>query len=367
MRCYIVGGAVRDFIMGISPEDRDWAVVGSSVEEMLSLGFIPVGRDFPVFLHPETKEEYALARTERKFGKGYKGFTICAEPNVSLEQDLMRRDLTINAIAMDEEGNIFDPFGGVSDIKNKILRHVSSAFSEDPLRVLRLSRFSARYPEFNVHPDTMELSRLMVQNGELNTLVEERVWQELSKGLAAPSPHKMFSFLFLCNAFFEIFKEFKYITKDSDSISLFFSSSSDAVRDLAVPERFAYYFAEFLNIETLCSMCTRMKIPVIFRRLGMIWRRCLESSCTPPTTSSDIVEWFDTLDLWRCPDKFSSVSKIIASRMSTSTSVLDTLKTAFDASRTVKLLPHEIALLSVKEIKDLLKRKRIIAVSSAIY
>ena len=178
MKIYTVGGAVRDKVMGRPVHDVDYVVVGSTVEEMLSLGFKPVGKDFPVFLHPETKQEYALARTERKVAPGYKGFVFHASPDVTLEEDLLRRDLTINAMAMSEEGELIDPFGGKRDIEEKVLRHVSTAFSEDPVRILRLARFAARYTDFSVAPETMELMKNMVSSGEVDALVPERIWKE---------------------------------------------------------------------------------------------------------------------------------------------------------------------------------------------
>ena len=214
MQIYLVGGAVRDALMGLPVVDRDWVVVGSTPAEMVALGFKPVGRDFPVFLHPVTHEEYALARTERKTAPGYRGFVVHAAPDVTLEQDLARRDLTINSIAAYaqfarpaapngietcpfklETALLIDPFGGQADILGKVLRHVTAAFREDPVRILRVARFNARFPDFSVAPETMDLMRQMVQSGETETLVPERVWQELSKGLMATWPSKMMGVL----------------------------------------------------------------------------------------------------------------------------------------------------------------------------
>lgn len=199
MKVYCVGGAVRDELLGLPVQDRDYVVVGSTPEEMTSLNYKPVGKDFPVFLHPQTHEEYALARTERKTAKGYKGFQIFASPDVTLEQDLVRRDLTINAIAKDERGNLIDPFGGQQDLQKKILRHVSPAFTEDPVRILRVARFAARF-NFTVAEETMQLMRQMVVNGEVDALVAERVWQELATGLMEDKPSRMFDILRECDA-----------------------------------------------------------------------------------------------------------------------------------------------------------------------
>lgn len=206
MQTYLVGGSVRDTLLGLTVKDKDWVVVGSDIEEMISLGFKPVGKDFPVFLHPQTHEEYALARTERKTGKGYKGFTVFADAYVTLEQDLLRRDLTINAIAQAEDGRLIDPFNGQADLHNKLLRHVSPAFIEDPVRVLRIARFAARFG-FTIAEETKSLIEQMVLNGELENLVPERVWQELSKALLTDQPSRFFTSLQQSSALKTIFPE----------------------------------------------------------------------------------------------------------------------------------------------------------------
>lgn len=210
MGVFVVGGAVRDALMGRSVNDRDWVVVGSTPEAMSAQGYVPVGKDFPVFLHPQTREEYALARTERKTARGYKGFAVQAAPDVTLEEDLARRDLTVNAMAVPEAlahqapstwtGQIVDPYGGLSDLQSKVLRHVTKAFAEDPVRILRLARFAARFADFSVAGDTMALMRQMVEDGEVDHLVPERVWQELAKGLMAAKPSRMFEVLRECGA-----------------------------------------------------------------------------------------------------------------------------------------------------------------------
>lgn len=192
---YCVGGAVRDALMGHQEADRDYLVVGARPEDLLDVGFKPVGKDFPVFLHPESKAEYALARTERKTGAGYRGFEVHADPSVRLEDDLCRRDLTVNAMAVDEKGRLHDPYGGLDDLRHKRLRHVSPAFREDPVRLLRLARFLSRWPDFDVSDDTLALCEAMRDEGELQALVTERVWQELSKGLGERSPGQMLAFI----------------------------------------------------------------------------------------------------------------------------------------------------------------------------
>ena len=204
MKIYMVGGAVRDALLGLPVQDRDWVVIGATPEQMLAQGYLPVGRDFPVFLHPETREEYALARTERKSGRGYRGFVVHAAPDVTLEEDLARRDLTINAIAEDVDGisvrALFDPYFGHRDLQARVLRHVSKAFREDPVRILRVARFAARFADFSVAPETTQLMREMVDAGEADHLVPERVWQELARGLMEAQPPRMFAVLRSCGA-----------------------------------------------------------------------------------------------------------------------------------------------------------------------
>lgn len=217
MQTYLVGGAVRDALMGLPVKDRDWVVVGATPEAMLAQDFLPVGKDFPVFLHPKTKEEYALARTERKTAPGYHGFAIHAAPEVTLEEDLARRDLTINSIAVSADStrakdtflpqDCIDPYGGRQDIKNKVFRHVTVAFREDPVRILRLARLAARFADFTVAPETMDLMKDMVQAGEVDHLVAERVWQELARGLMENTPSRMFELLRECGALARLLPE----------------------------------------------------------------------------------------------------------------------------------------------------------------
>ncbi len=206
-RAYIVGGAVRDALLGRPVHDRDWVVVGATAQQMIEAGFRPVGRDFPVFLHPLSGAEYALARTERKTGAGYRGFAVHADPDVTLEQDLQRRDLTINAMAQDEQGRIIDPWGGRRDLEQGLLRHVGPAFAEDPVRILRVARFAARLPRFRLHPDTLRLMRDMVAAGEADALVPERVWQEMARGLMEDAPRRMFEVLRDCAALARVLPE----------------------------------------------------------------------------------------------------------------------------------------------------------------
>ncbi len=207
MKRFLVGGAVRDQLLGRPSGDRDWVLVGANPDELVAQGYVAVGRDFPVFLDPRTREECALARTERKTAPGYRGFAVYAAPDVTLEEDLARRDLTINAMAQDEEGHVIDPYGGQRDLRERVLRHVSQAFTEDPVRILRLARFSARHPDFSVAPETQQLMCQMVEHGEVDHLVPERVWQELSRGLMETHPSRMFEVLRGCGALARLLPE----------------------------------------------------------------------------------------------------------------------------------------------------------------
>lgn len=213
MIAYLVGGAVRDQLLGLEPEERDWVVLGSTPEEMIAKGYRPVGKDFPVFIHPESGEEYALARTERKVARGYHGFEFHADPEVTIEEDLKRRDLTINAMAMDEAGELIDPFGGADDLEQGMLRHVSSAFREDPVRILRVARFAARFARwgFKVSHATNKLMRKMVADGEADALVPERVWKETERALGEQTPSRFFQVLAGCGALERLFPELAHL------------------------------------------------------------------------------------------------------------------------------------------------------------
>ena len=207
MQIYMVGGAVRDALLGLPVQDRDWVVVGATPEALAAQGYVPVGKDFPVFLHPASREEYALARTERKTAQGYRGFAVHAAPDVTLEEDLARRDLTINAIAQGADGALTDPYGGQRDIAARVLRHVTEAFAEDPVRILRVARFAARFPDFSIAPETMTLMQRMVADGEVDALVPERVLQEIARGLMAQQPSRMFEVLRACGALHKLLPE----------------------------------------------------------------------------------------------------------------------------------------------------------------
>ena len=213
MRTYLVGGAVRDRLLGLPIKEHDYVVVGATAADLLAQGYLQVGKDFPVFLHPQTKAEYALARTERKTAPGYRGFAVHADPDVTLEEDLLRRDLTINALAQDEAGGLIDPYGGLADLEARVLRHVSPAFAEDPVRILRVARFAARFADlgFSLAPETLELMRAMVAAGEVDALVPERVWAELAKALGEATPSRFFETLRACGALERLFPELEHL------------------------------------------------------------------------------------------------------------------------------------------------------------
>jgi len=263
MKIYLVGGAVRDELLKRPIKERDWVVIGSTPSEMRKKGFKPVGKDFPVFLHPKTHEEYALARTERKISKGYKGFQFYTAKNVTLEDDLIRRDLTINAIAKDSKGHLIDPYHGQEDLKKKLLHHVSPAFAEDPVRILRVARFACKLPGFKIHPTTLKLMKKMVKEGEVNALVAERVWQEFAKALGEAVPYRFFEVLKDCAALSILFPEFKPLKKHLENLK-------NAVKINEKPTiRFAALCA-YLKLDKLNFLCKRYCIPNEFKELATL-------------------------------------------------------------------------------------------------
>ncbi len=262
MTIYLVGGAVRDQLMGLAVRERDWVVTGSTPETMLKQGYRPVGKEFPVFLHPETREEYALARTERKISKGYQGFTFYTDPEVRLEDDLARRDLTINAIAQDENGKLIDPYHGQRDLQDKIFRHVSPAFAEDPVRILRLARFACRFPDFSIHPSTLALMKDMVIDGEVDALVSERVWQELHRALDYEKPTRFFTVLNDCGALEKLFPE---ISIKGKGFKLLASMTSN----VSALQRFAILTHD-LSLDALKRLNQRYRLPKDYMELATL-------------------------------------------------------------------------------------------------
>ena len=310
MKIYAVGGAIRDTLMGLPVHDIDYVVVGSSVDEMIAKGFRPVGKDFPVFLHPETQAEYALARTERKTGQGYKGFHFYADPSVTLEQDLERRDLTINAMAQEvgpdgkQFGPIIDPYSGQEDLASKVFRHVSDAFAEDPLRLLRIARFSARFPDFRITHETMLLLKAIVQSGELGALSAERIWQELDRGLVAAKPMHMFQVLLNTGAAKPLLPN-TLTTKLAEEpfregLIEHYEASGNSLG-----ERCAITLMDLSASEIRSwAECVRMPIEVrdfseIFSELSILVQKKTETTYQ----AVDVLAWFNRADVWRKPDR----------------------------------------------------------------
>lgn len=303
MQVYLVGGAVRDRLLGIVPKERDWVVVGVNAQALLDQAYTPVGKDFPVFLHPETKEEYALARIERKTGKGYTGFECEANETVTLEEDLKRRDLTINAMAEDENGQIIDPYGGQEDLKAKQLRHVSAAFHEDPLRVLRAARFAAQLPGFVVADETQSMMTSMAASGELAHLVAERVWQELSKALLSALPQRFVEVLAACGAWQLLFPEAEGCV-DIVSQGMVHAASAG----LTLKQRFAAGFGAVLSAHELKSLQRRLRPPKACMQLAVLV--CRHQSQIQQSSSLDaeqVVDLFDQCDIWRRLERWQAL------------------------------------------------------------
>ena len=312
MKVYAVGGAVRDELLGLAVTDRDHVVVGSTPEEMVRLGYKPVGKDFPVFLHPQTHEEYALARTERKVARGYKGFLIHAAPDVTLEQDLERRDLTINAMARDDAGGLVDPFGGAADLERGLLRHVSSAFVEDPVRILRVARFAARFG-FAVAPGTMALMRSMVENGEADALVPERIWQEFSRGLMEGDPGLMFPVLaqsgLLAKLLPELKLEFEHGRPANDAARVLIRALQCAASErLGLAPRFALVASRAGSAEAARAVSERIKAPGDCRDLALLAERHVGTiGRAAALSASEMLEVLERCDAFRRPERFDEL------------------------------------------------------------
>ena len=334
MKCYVVGGAVRDALLGVPVNDHDWVVVGATPQEMIDAGFRPVGQDFPVFLHPRTHEEYALARTERKTAPGYHGFTFHADPSVTLEQDLQRRDLTINAMAQDEDGRIVDPFGGQADLRAHVLRHVSPAFAEDPVRILRVARFAARFDAFRVAPETEALMRRMVEAGEVDALVAERVWQELARGLMERRPSRLFDVLRSCGALARLLPEVdrlwgvpqppQHHPEVDTGVHLMMVLDLCARLQAPLEVRFACLMHDLGNgatpsgewprhlrheqrsVELLREVCDRLRVPVDCRALAeTVAREHGNVHRSGELGATALVRLLDRCDAWRRPERFA--------------------------------------------------------------
>jgi tRNA nucleotidyltransferase (CCA-adding enzyme) len=340
MDTYLVGGAVRDDLLGLPPGDRDWVVVGATPQRMLDAGFKAVGRDFPVFLHPDTGEEYALARTERKSGRGHRGFVVDADPSVTLEEDLQRRDFTLNAIARDAHGDLVDPCGGVDDLQARVLRHVGPAFVEDPLRVLRAGRFMARFAPlgFGVAPETLSLMRRMVASGELDTLVPERVWQELRKALSASQPSAFLATMHACGALAAILPEVdalygvpqraeyhpeidtgihQQLVSDmaarlapGDDLVGFAALTHDLGKALTPAQVLPRHIGhEHAGLKPLAALCERLRVPLEHRRLAeCVCREHLNVHRLAELRDATVFELLERCDAFRRPERVARIA-----------------------------------------------------------
>jgi tRNA nucleotidyltransferase (CCA-adding enzyme) len=336
LRVFSVGGAVRDELLGLPVQDRDWVVVGATPDEMIARGFRPVGKDFPVFLHAQTHEEYALARTERKTAPGYKGFVFHTDAGVTLEQDLARRDLTINAIAKGEDGAYIDPYGGRGDLANKVLRHVSPAFAEDPVRVLRVARFAARFSDFTLADETLALMARMVDNGEVDHLVPERVWQELSRGLMEARPSRMFETLRSCGALNKILPELDalwgvpqradYHPEVDTGVHVMMVVDVAATMALSLPARFAalthdlgkgttpadvlprHIGHEIRSVALLEPVCERLRGPADCKDVARLVARFHgDIHRGEELRATTVVQLLERCDVFRRPERFEEV------------------------------------------------------------
>ncbi len=336
MEVLCVGGAVRDELLGLAIKDRDWVVVGATPEQMVAKGFRPVGKDFPVFLHPESNAEYALARTERKTAPGYKGFAFHASPDVTLEQDLARRDLTINAMARREDGTLVDPYGGQRDLAARVMRHVSPAFSEDPVRILRVARFAARFTDFTIAPETLALMSQMVTGGEVDHLVAERVWQELARGLMEARPSRMFEVLRDCGALKTILPEVDALwgvpqradhhPEVDTGIHVMLVIDMAASLQAELPARFAalthdlgkgvtpadilprHVGHEQESVKLLGPLCERLRVPADCRDVAMLVARFHgDLGRVRELRATTIVKLLESCDVMRRPERFEQI------------------------------------------------------------
>jgi len=354
MKVYSVGGSVRDELLGLPVQDRDHVVVGARPDEMVKRGFRPVGADFPVFLHPETHEEYALARTERKTAPGYKGFAFHAAPDVTLEDDLKRRDLTINAMARAEDGTLIDPHGGEKDLRAGLLRHVSEAFAEDPVRILRVARFAARLG-FAIAPETMALMRQMVQSGEADALVPERVWQELSRGLMEKSPSRMIAVLRECGALARILPE----------LDRSFSHPDAPDRLLSHPVRFALLALD-LRLEEAQALCERVNAPNDCRELARLAICEREEVARADLDAEATLAALERADAFRRPDRLDRLLEVAAcdahGDAAREAAPREHFRKALEAAR--KVDAGAIAHANPADIGDAVRRARLVAIAA---
>ncbi|MBF8703796.1 MULTISPECIES: multifunctional CCA addition/repair protein [Pseudomonas] len=364
MHIYKVGGAVRDRLLGRPVSDIDWLVVGATVEEMHAKGFRPVGADFPVFLHPKTGEEYALARTERKSGRGYGGFTFHASPDVTLEEDLIRRDLTINAMAEDEMGTVYDPYHGQDDLDQRLLRHVSPAFAEDPLRVLRVARFAARYAPlgFRVADETLELMRQISASGELQALTAERCWKEIERALMEAQPQVFFQVLHACGALRELLPEF------DDTPKALAALEQAAMHEQTLQVRWACLL-QSLTPAAIKAVNQRLKAPRECQELALLTGECLKlGNQAQELPATALLELLQKFDVYRRPQRFEDF--LIACEMTAlgegkaGYPQADYLRGAAAAARAVDVKPLVLTGLTGQALGEALKGERLKALEA---
>ncbi|WP_225764896.1 multifunctional CCA addition/repair protein [Stenotrophomonas sp. Marseille-Q4652] len=405
MKTYLVGGAVRDSLLGLAPGDRDWVVVGATQPQMEALGFRAVGKDFPVFLHPDTGEEHALARTERKSGRGYRGFVVDADPSVTLEEDLQRRDFTLNAIARDEEtGELFDPYGGVRDIQHRVLRHVGPAFVEDPLRVLRAARFMARLAPlgFSIAPETMALMRQMVDSGELDALVPERVWQELRRALASAQPSAFLRTLHECGALGVILPEVEALygvpqraefhpevdtgrhqemvsdmaarLAPGDDLAGFAALTHDLGKALTPKDQLPRHIMhEQRGVAPLRELASRLKVPAEHQQLAeAVCREHLNVHRIDELRDATVLELLSRCDGFRRPERIARIALVCEcdkrGRLGFEDSDYpqgETLRRLHRAALSVQARDMDTSQLKGPAIGEALKKARIAAISAA--
>jgi tRNA nucleotidyltransferase (CCA-adding enzyme) len=374
MQVYLVGGAVRDELLGRAVKERDWVVVGATPAELEGLGYRAVGREFPVFLHPETKEEYALARLERKVAPGYRGFVTEFSPTVTLEEDLQRRDLTINAMARDAKGQIIDPFGGRADLEARVLRHVSPAFAEDPVRILRVARFAARYEElgFKVAPETMTLMRHMVQNGEAGALVSERVWRELEGTLETASPQRGLEVLSDCGALGVLLPELARSADASQDMRALRAAAGSATSSAV---RWATLLGG-LAATDIEALCERLRTPTEHRELALLTARLereFASALDPASSPEQLLSLLEQADAFRRPERFARWLEVLAARRrgaevaaQATTALLAGLRTAAAAAAAVQLSADELRAHRGPQLGAAMRARRLKAIGSQL-
>jgi len=352
MKVYLVGGAVRDKLLGLPIKEKDWVVVGATPREMLRQGFKKVGRDFPVFLHPKTHEEYALARTERKTGKGYTKFTCHADPSVTLEDDLKRRDLTINAMAKEPRGKLIDPYHGRRDLKKKILRHVSQAFVEDPVRILRVARFASRFGDFKVHPQTNKLMKEMLASGEVDALVPERVWQELERALKEQYPERFFVVLKNCQVLPKLFPEIA-----SNVTNIKKALKEAVVLDKSSVVRFAAMMFN-LDKKEITSFCKRYRIPNAYRELSLLVVRLKDDLSLLSKDAKGLVALLEYADAYRKLERLKNALLACQANNKKLERISAKLLNAYEATKSVRLTPKEVAKSNKQNLRKILHVKR---------